>query len=283
VSTVGAHHDIELSCADNEDALLDMVYEFSLNTEQTADFSLDALGGTGIVAMAIQETCGITPTELVCWEDVGEISGRVWRMLPGDYTLVVAYQEEATVEVTVDLNPLDPGLYIIEDFNSEPSGWELSGAWEQGMPAGSGDPEPDAGACIGTNIGGTYPVGMTFATDYAQTPAIDLRGAVAPEVRFRGWHQTSTWESGGAVQVATSVDGPWSNFESSDVDPAYDGNIYDAASYVWWGSRTWSDFTVDLTDYIDQVIYLRFVMYSSPWEWMPQQGWYVDSVMVVER
>jgi hypothetical protein len=275
-----------LSCVELEEdeEYLDVVFEFEVTTEQTADFVVSLPSGSGPVALAVQDTCGLVTSEYGCWTDDGTVTGRLWRLLPGRYYLLAATIDEVDLEVSITLSPLDPGLFIVEDFAGVPSGWELSGAWEQGVPGGGGDPDPDAGGCIATTIGGLAPSGMTFATDYAQTPAIDLRGAVAPELQFRSWLQFYTYNSGAHLEVATDPEGPFTQIPTSAVSPAYDGTA--GSSQVWYGERTtWADYSADLSAYVDQIIYIRFAAMSYAWGWgwgSDSQGWYVDSVMVIE-
>jgi hypothetical protein len=178
------------------------------------------------------------------------------------------------------LRALDPGLYIVEDFSGTPSGWTLSGAFETGLPRGGIEPEPIGGACLATTIGGTYPPGMTFTSDYAQTPEIDLRGARAPVLEFDSWLQTSewTWEDGVTLQITNDGGERWTAIR--DVSPAYNGSS--GVTPTWRGTMTpWRGFTADLTPFADQTVSIRFAAYSSPWT-TPAAGWYVDNVMIVE-
>jgi hypothetical protein len=276
VSFDGTEHDYSLSCA--ADPLRDVVYELVVPTEYTADFSVEA--DSGMVAVALQDTCGLASSERGCWSGDGAASGRIWRLIPGTYSIIVGHAEEVEVDLAVTLAPIDPGLYYFEEFNGEPAGWTLSGAWEQGVPTGAGGtPSPDAGGCIATVIGGTYPANMTFANDYAQTPSIDLRGARAPVLRFRSWLRTAAWGDGMHVEVSTDGGARWTVINPPGMTPPYDGTV--GGARVWWGEHgTWSDFSVPLSAYVGQVVSLRFAAFSDWWDHYP--GWYVDSVMVID-
>jgi hypothetical protein len=196
--------------------------------------------------------------------------------------VIVAQEAEGDIELTAELAPLDPGLFLAEDFTSTPVGWVVHGAWVQGTPSGGGgEPEPDAGGCVATVFGGPYPNNMTFANDYVQTPSLDLRGATAPVLQFRAWLQTSAWEDGGHVEIATDPAGPWTTLEPPGMSPTYDGSV--GGGRVWWGDRvTWRDHVIPLSAHVGSVVWLRFAMYSDSWSWDPRQGWFIDNVMVID-
>ncbi len=271
-------HDYSTSCTG--DPLLDLVYELTVPTEQTMDFSVASESGTGIVSFALQEVCGLSTSERGCWRGEGETSGRIWRIRPGTYTLLVGHDEEGSVDVTVNFSPIDRGLYLFEDFSSAPSGWTLSGAFAQGTPTGAGgEPTPDAGGCIATTFGGLYPANMRFTSDYAQTPVVDLRGAAAPELRFRSWLRSSTRGDGMHVEISTDGGERWTVLDAEGMSPVYDGFV--SGSRAWIGEHgSWADYSIPLSEHIGGDVAFRFAAFSDFWDHYP--GWYIDNVMVID-
>jgi hypothetical protein len=277
-SLVGAHHDYELSCVRAGD-LLDAVFEVVVAEELIGDFRASVAGGTGALAMTVQDTCGWSATERACWTGTGEVSGRLWRLPPGTYSVIVGHDAEEEVEVTATLAESVPGVHFFEDFTMRPTDWTLSGAWQHGTPRAGGEPAPDEGPCIAASMGGSYPSDMTWSSDYAETPAIDLGGATAPELRFRSWLETEDDYDGGHLEISVAG-GPWTLLDDPSLSPAYDGPL-DSGEPGWSGNRqSWEDYSVSLAAYAGQIVSIRFAMSSD--YMLTYRGWYVDQVVVLE-
>ena len=283
VSTTGADSDYTLSCVEDGTEMLDLVYEFTIDGEMNIDLSLALPSGTGPVALSLQETCGVAATELICLTNDTSVAQRYWGLAAGTYTMLIAHDDEAELEVSLDAVDPSVGVYLSEQFDAAPSDWTVGGeVWEQGVPTADSEPDPIEEGCMGTNIGGLYPVEMTFDAEYVETPDIDLSSATAPVLEFLSWMRSEDRYDGGHIEI--SVDGgAFEVLDNATLSLAYDNTISEEAA--WSGSfEAWQTIRVSLTDYVDSTIRLRFAFTSDefPSPSGNYSGWYIDAVNVFE-
>jgi hypothetical protein len=172
-------------------------------------------------------------------------------------------------------------VYLQEGFESCPSGWAFAGDWECGVPSNVGPSAAHAGnGVIATQIDALYSVNQAWATTTADSPAIDLAGAVAPKLAFWAWDKTEGGTFDG-WNLSVSTNGGTSFTPVTTVTPAYPLTI--SGQQAWGGDHSaegWQAYSADLTAYAGQSIILRFAFRSDGASVFP--GVYIDDVVVAE-
>ncbi|HEY0839958.1 MAG TPA: putative Ig domain-containing protein, partial [Vulgatibacter sp.] len=173
-----------------------------------------------------------------------------------------------------------PGVFVDEDFTSCSRGWVFNAPWECGSPSNVGPAACHDGAgCVGTNLSGNYPNGVSFAAGTLDSPTIDLTNAVEPKLWFWAWVQTESCCDG--FHVKASSDGGQSWTQLTTVTPAFTGNVDSQPS--WGGNLSalgWRRYSVDLSSLAGSTARLRFAFRSDGSSNGP--GVYVDDVFVAE-
>src|SRR5690606_16327648 len=104
-----------------------------------------------------------------------------------------------------------------------PNAWTLTGDWQCGVPT-SGPGSAYAGIqAIATQLAGTYNNGQAWASTNASSPAINLAGTTAPQLRFWVWYHTENCCDGFNVKIST--DGGNTYAIAPNVTPAYNGTV----------------------------------------------------------
>ncbi|MBK8252220.1 MAG: immune inhibitor A [Polyangiaceae bacterium] len=172
-------------------------------------------------------------------------------------------------------------LYLNEGFESCPAGWTLGGDWECGTPENVGPLESHTGAgCIGTQIAGLYHVSQSYNTAVADSPAINLTMATAPQLTFWAWDHTEGGTFDG-WNIKVSTNGGQSFTQVNTVTPPYPHTIN--GQKAWGGNHSadgWQLYNADLTAFAGQTIILRFAFRSDGATVYP--GVYIDDVVVAE-
>lgn len=170
-----------------------------------------------------------------------------------------------------------------ETFDANPSTWTFgTGEWGWGTPSGGGPPACHSGSCIGTAMAGDYSNSLSWDTCTVTSPPINLAGTTSPTLTFYGWVETegSSYD-GGNVKVST--DGV-SFTTVTAVTPAY--NLTSVGGQPAWGEdygsfqAQWYQFSVDLSAFAGQGIWIRFAFRSDGSVTYP--GWYVDDVSITD-
>lgn len=173
-------------------------------------------------------------------------------------------------------------LYLHEGFETCPAGWTLAGDWECGTPENVGPTEPHTGTgCIGTQIDALYHVNQSFTGATADSPSIDLKSAVSPQLSFWAWDRTEGGTFDG-WNLKISTDGGQNFTAVTTVTPAYPLTIL--SQPAWGGDHSadgWQYYKADLTAYAGQQdVILRFAFRSDGASVYP--GVYIDDVTVAE-
>jgi hypothetical protein len=283
VSFVEARQDYSLGCLEDS-SMRDIVLEVTVDDEQSLSLAAALADASGTVGLAVQRHCGLSRTELGCWVADDGLEATLRHVLPGTYSIVVAHNGDAELDVSALAGPLDPNTHLVENFSYDGGHWNLNGPWEVGVPSNSGgEPRPHAGACLATNLGGAYPTNMGYGRDYAQTPPIDLQAALDPVLSFRTWFNTRAGSGGGHLEISSDGGATFTLFNPEDLTPAYNETNLGNSS-AWSGNGGgWLDVTASLADYAGHTIILRFAMFSYSWGSVSEAGWYVDDIVVEER
>jgi len=161
-----------------------------------------------------------------------------------------------------------------------PSGWDLSGEWQCGVPT-SGPPAARSGTqCIATRLDGNYSNSQPWGTAAATSPPIDLTTATSPQLTWSVWIHTEgsvfdgtnlkvSADGGTSWLIVTAVTPPYSL--TVNTEPAWGGNL---------ASLGWQVFQADLTAYAGQVVQIRFDFRSDGSIVYP--GVYVDDVALFD-
>jgi immune inhibitor InhA-like protein len=168
--------------------------------------------------------------------------------------------------------------YFEEYFETcVPPGWTLSGDWQCGAPTPV--PAYQGNNAIATIIAGDYHDSMPYATNYAQTPPIDLSTATQPVLSFRAWIQTEPCCDGFNVKISTNGGASFSVLEN--IEPPYNGNIAGENCFIDdLSALGYRLMIVDLGAYVGQQVILRFSFNTD--SSVVYDGIQVDEVKVQE-
>ncbi len=171
--------------------------------------------------------------------------------------------------------------YLMADFDDgiTPLDWTINGSnWALGSPTAGPSSVPSTPYCIGTVLTGDHPNGMTYAADNVRLPPIDLSSATSPVLTFQGWMDAESCCDGGTVQYSTNGGLSWSDMPDSAVSPSFNSS----SSTQWTGTTysTWTLFSVDLSSFVGEVLYLRFAFESD--SSIVNAGWFIDDVLISE-
>jgi hypothetical protein len=175
--------------------------------------------------------------------------------------------------------------YFREGFESCPNGWAFGGDWECGAPTNVGPSAAHAGSgVIATKLDSVYSINQSFTTAFAESPAIDLTGAVAPKLSFWAWDHTEGGTFDG-WNLKISTNGGTSFTELTTVTPAYPLliGVQPQQEPAWGGDHAaegWKPYSADLTSFAGDSIILRFTFRSDGASVYP--GVYIDDVVVAE-
>ncbi len=169
-----------------------------------------------------------------------------------------------TFDARVDMT-FPPLLIFDDDFEGPNQGWTHGGnndSWEMGTPS-VGPSQCHSGVfCWGTNLSGNY---LNDSNMWLMTPPIDLDLAFS-QVTLTFWHWYSTEWCCDYAYLEISTDGQiWSRLKE-----------YRGSSQGFWIQES-----VDLSNFIGKVIYLRFRLLSDFSITYP--GWYIDDVRIEGR
>ncbi|MTW85800.1 hypothetical protein F3157_09035 [Virgibacillus dakarensis] len=150
-----------------------------------------------------------------------------------------------------------------ENFESEPTGWESSGAydtWEWGVPT-SGPKEAFSGEKVyATNLAGTY---RNDSDMILATPAIELPEGQA-RLQFKQWYELESYDYG--------------SYDFAHVYVSTDKENWESLAEFTGESDGWEGYGVDLTSYAGQTIYIGFHVSSDGSRMF--DGWYIDDVVI---
>jgi len=181
---------------------------------------------------------------------------------------------------TDPLNPADvPGATAItvgtlRDFEFGNTGGLATdgGLWEWGLPSAGPSAAHSGNSVWATSLAGRY---FPDAVEYLYLPIVDLSGLTNPSLHFRLWMDSNATSDGVSLEVDLGAAG-WYPFPS--VSPAYTG--VDLAGAPAWttlgGGQTYDAVEVDLSNWADPTVKLRFVFRS---DWINQgYGAYIDDI-----
>lgn len=151
------------------------------------------------------------------------------------------------------------------DFENGDDGWTHDGvgdSWEYGLPTYGPPDSPFGSKCWGTDLDGRY---ANDANLWLKTRAFEL--GYQSKIKFSTWFNIEYFYDKGFVELNDGTG--WHNVTSNT-------DVF--AGSPWLGSETpdWMDFTIDLSDYDNETVWLRFRLdtdYSVIYA-----GWYIDDV-----
>ncbi|HKY31287.1 MAG TPA: S8 family serine peptidase [Candidatus Polarisedimenticolia bacterium] len=163
--------------------------------------------------------------------------------------------------------------------------------WQLGFPSAAPS-GPFSGTRVwGTVLGGEYSRGLDAVLE---SPPIDLREAVGPQLTFLHHHALSggrppmSENDGAWVEVSSDGGATWSAIDPiggypDTIDP--DNGYLPAGSPVYAGSSgTWQKPVFDLSAFSGALIRVRFHVWQDPSENNPRlSGWYLDDVAVTTQ
>jgi Immune inhibitor A peptidase M6 len=245
-------------------------------TDNPYNLPLEKTGGTPNSAWSI--VGGMNHGWVSIDPATGLLSGTPTAANLGAFNVTVRV-EEPTLPSNFDEKTLSgsviQGIFAQNFEGACPNGWTLGGDWECGQPIGPGPGAAyDGMKCLGTQIDGFYNDNQSFAITNATSPPINLGGTMNPQLQFRMWYETEFSYDG--VNVKISTDGVNFN-QAMNVNPPYNDFIGEA---TWGGydGLMWSLYTVDLSAYAGQTIYVRFSFRSDGS--ITYSGVYIDSVTI---
>jgi len=172
-------------------------------------------------------------------------------------------------------------LDLKEGFEGCPNGWTFGGDWQCGAPESVGPPAAHNGnGVIATKIASVYSVNQSFGTAVADSPPINLTGAISPRLSFWAWDHTEGGTFDG-WNLKVSTNGGASFTQVTTVTPPYPLTI--SSQPAWGGNHSaegWQNYQADLTAYVGQTIILRFAFRSDGATVYP--GVYLDDIFVAE-
>ncbi|MEM9691156.1 MAG: choice-of-anchor J domain-containing protein [Myxococcota bacterium] len=170
--------------------------------------------------------------------------------------------------------------FFEENFETCPLvGWTIEMPWECGTPAGSGPMTAIQGTgLIGLDLNGPYPSGMGYATNYIETPDINLPSDSTPVLVYQHWYDFEGGLDGYNVQVSSDGGTTWSLV--SAVVPAYPGTVDGQDAYTGTAT-TWERVQADISAFAGQTIRIRFAARSDGS--VVRDGVFIDEVMVLEQ
>ncbi|MFH2008298.1 MAG: putative Ig domain-containing protein [bacterium] len=257
---------------------------------------LQASGGSGSYNWSVQS--GVNHAWLNLDPASGVLSGTPDATDVGlvELTVRVADATDANnyVEKTLSMQVVTPvDLPYFESFDGPgpPTGWILTGDWEWGPvvydPMYPGPMGCVWGACLGTNLSGSYSLDLDEGDCTATSPPIDLTDATGmPYLEYQAYVMT---ELGHGAQLQVSTDGV--DFEplQTAVPPFSEWSSWGP---IWSGfdpmdpyqnfpnAGQWATYDADLSAYLGEVIYLRFAFYSANGLWAEMPGWYIDELTI---
>jgi hypothetical protein len=246
---------------------------------QSYSASVTRTGGTSGAVWSINQGSSANAAWLTIDPSTGVLSGTPTAADIGSVIVTVHVEEMALpsnfAEATFSFKVLHD-VYYTSWEGTCPDGWTLAGDWQCGVPTAMGGPGAAyvGTQCIGTGMTTVYSNGDTWAGTTATSPDIDLTGVSSPTLTFRMWVDTEGSIYDGA-NLQVSVDGGSTYAVVTTVVPAYSLTI---ASEPAWGGHLgtlgWQLVHVDLSDYANQKIRLRFAFRSDSSGQYP--GFFVD-------
>ncbi len=170
---------------------------------------------------------------------------------------------------------------VYEDtFEGDTTSWTLAGDWEIGAPTSGPNATTSGLQLLATNVDGTYSNSRAYGSAAADTPVLDLTGLNQPLLSFWAWTHT---ENVDGMNVKVSADGGTTFEAVTNVSPAYDRTV--DSQPAWGGNGSsgligWRFHTVDLSDYTNEQIVVRFDFRSDGSVVYP--GFYIDDVRLQE-
>lgn len=198
------------------------------------------------------------------------------------YAFKVFVEDAAGNQTIVDNNgecfwfetPCQTTLYAV-DFNGDADGYSLEALWHVAENTCKGsEPGHSAGGHLyfGQDDTCNYDVGT--ATGSATSPAIDLSGAVSPELRFRYCLATEVNPDFDDATVRVSTNGTDFSTVASNKPNAGETALADPTD-------GWIEANVDLSAYQGETIWVQFRFVTKDADYNNFDGFYVDDVAVV--
>ena len=169
-----------------------------------------------------------------------------------------------------NIAPVFAGVVYAEDFSRDPN-WDLTGAWEYGVPsnqAGGGPPNMgyDGSSILAYNLSGNY--GNNMGPQTATTPVIFTNGVTGLELSYQRWLRVeSSYFDTARIEILVDEGNwivLWENDESED--------------HLDTG---WVQHTLDLSSYTDGAtgFLLRWTMGPSDSS-VNHDGWNIDNIVI---
>jgi len=238
------------------------------------------LGGTNTSVWSIKP--GGKNTSWLTIDSAGVLKGTPKPTDVGQVIVTVHVEEPALpsnfAEKTFTFNVL-PNAYYTSFEGMCPNGWTLTGDWQCGTPTMVGPATAYVGTqCIGTQLGGLYSNGQTWAGTTATSPDIDLTNYPNAMLTFRMWMDTegSTYDG---VNLKVSTDGGMNYSIVTGISPPYTLTIGGQSAWGGHGGAFgWQYIQADLSPYAGQVVRLRFGFQSDSSGQFP--GVYIDDFFI---
>ena len=248
-------------------------HDFDIQNTGTADLILSALTFSGSNADNYSITLGELPARITpgaTFRITVHFTPQVAGTLPTTLKILHNAENESSPSIiTIDGEgkKFEPLLDENFDYGSAPSNWTFSGGvWNWGTPtSGPGiDHTTGWGKCIATNINGNYSNRMSQDRDYVDSPTVDLRGTVTPQLSFWHWYHLERLYDRAYLQFSTNNGASWITITT------FDGRIttWTLRTYSLTGYRTSSQFKVRWAFRSDS---------SATYD-----GWYVDDVLIID-
>ncbi len=177
LTTVAAHDDVTLSCAD---PAKDVIANVTIPAGGPKDLDLWLTNPLGVVvALGVQSTCGAAGTELGCRQGQSAVRVRARNLSPGTYAVVAKAASEIPLELAVDF--LDPTTPAANETCATAAPLTI------GTPVAVSlvDPKKDVPTeCAGASGELTYRFTLPAAADLRAFVNV-LRGAAIPVLSLR--------------------------------------------------------------------------------------------------
>jgi hypothetical protein len=172
-----------------------------------------------------------------------------------------------------------PTIYFAEDFSSNAAGWKLGPEWEigptkAGITMGFGNPDPDTdhsptadNGVAGTVIGGDVSVSQ-HPYEYLESPPFDTSAAQGKVIL--GYYRWLNIDSDPTMHTRVEV---------------WNGNqwITVLANGEFTLDAFWTYVQIDITNYKNAAMKIRFGFDVKQMEFSPFSGWNIDDVLVASQ
>jgi bacillopeptidase F (M6 metalloprotease family) len=148
-----------------------------------------------------------------------------------------------------------------EDFESGIGNWYTdNGLWEVGVPTVGPGSAHSGTNCAGTALNGNYPYSANTRLISPKVTLTSIMGQT-PMLFFYQWFNTEDNNDRGLIQISVN-DGEWKTISNP----------------ITGSGETWTQFGLDLSNYIDSTVRIAFYFTSNIL--YNHSGWYIDDIRI---